>query len=207
MNKPLSRYNVTVTVGCEGGSRPDPTAFATAAGQAAWSRSASIISAHLADKIISVVTVTAPDRYAAAAVARAVVSDALKRQALSSSRRQTTMPVTVRRLAARRAPELPSPWQALHERDCDSLLRTSGRSGRPGPTRANPPVGIVTVTAVARCGRSRQQSQVGWLRSTQLNVSWSTRRPTPWTIDAHAHAVLGSTRLPRHRRLPFQGWQ
>jgi hypothetical protein len=32
-----------------------------------------------------VVTVTAPDRYAAVAVARAVVSDALKRQALSSS--------------------------------------------------------------------------------------------------------------------------
>ncbi len=47
----------------------------------AWSRSASIISAHLADKIISIVTVTAPDRYSAAAVARAVVSDALKRGA------------------------------------------------------------------------------------------------------------------------------
>jgi hypothetical protein len=31
-----------------------------AADQAAWGRSASIISAHLADKIISVVTVTAP---------------------------------------------------------------------------------------------------------------------------------------------------
>ena len=41
--------------------------------------------AHLTDKIISVVTVHAPDRYAAAAVARAVVSSALKRQALSSS--------------------------------------------------------------------------------------------------------------------------
>ena len=54
--------------------------------EAAWRRSASIISAHLADKIISVVTVTAPDRYAAVAVARAVVSDALNRQALSSSR-------------------------------------------------------------------------------------------------------------------------
>ena len=64
---------------------PDPAAFAAAADQAAWSRSASIVSAHLADKIISVVTVTAPDRYAAVAVARAVVSDALKRQALSSS--------------------------------------------------------------------------------------------------------------------------
>jgi len=84
MNEPLSRYDVTVTAGCEGGSLPDPAAFAAAADQAAWSRSASIISAHLADKIISVVTVTAPDQYAAVAVARAVVSDALRRQALSS---------------------------------------------------------------------------------------------------------------------------
>ena len=64
---------------------PTPAAFAAAADQAAWGRSARIISAHLADKIISVVTVTAPHRYAAVAVARAVVSDALKRQALSPS--------------------------------------------------------------------------------------------------------------------------
>jgi hypothetical protein len=82
---PLSRYNVTVSVGCDGGYLPDPAAFAAAADQAAWGRSASISSAHLADKIISVVTVTASHRYAAVAVARAVVSDALKRQALSSS--------------------------------------------------------------------------------------------------------------------------
>jgi hypothetical protein len=85
MNEPLSRYNVTVTVRCDGGSRPGSAAFAAAAEQAAWRRSASIINAHLADKIISVVTVTAPDRYAAAAIARAVVSHALKRRALSSS--------------------------------------------------------------------------------------------------------------------------
>ena len=65
MNEPLSRYDVTVTVACDGGSLPDPAAFAAAADQAAWRRSASIISAHLADKIISVVTVIAPDRYAA----------------------------------------------------------------------------------------------------------------------------------------------
>lgn len=60
-------------------SRRQPT-------RAAWGRSASIISAHLADKIISVVTVTASHRYAAVAVARALLSDALKRQALPSSR-------------------------------------------------------------------------------------------------------------------------
>jgi hypothetical protein len=74
MNEPLSPYDITVTVRRGGGSRPDPAAFAAAADQAAWSRSASIISAHLADKIISVVTVMAPDRYAAVAVARAVVA-------------------------------------------------------------------------------------------------------------------------------------
>ena len=77
MNEPLSRYDVTVTVERDGNSRPDPAAFTAAVNRAAWSRSASIISAHLADKIISVVTVTAPDRTAAVAVARAVVSDAL----------------------------------------------------------------------------------------------------------------------------------
>ncbi len=86
MNEPPSRYNVTVTARCDGSYVPDPAAFTVAAERAAWSRSASISSAYLADEIISVVTVTAPDRYAAVAVARAVVSDALKRHALSSSR-------------------------------------------------------------------------------------------------------------------------
>ena len=86
MNEPLGRYNITVTVGCDGGHLPAPAAFAAAADQAAWSRSATIVSPHLADKIISVVTVTAPDRYAATAVAKAVVSNALKCQVLSSSR-------------------------------------------------------------------------------------------------------------------------
>ena len=95
MNEPLSRYNVTVTVACDGGSGPDPATFAAAADRAAWRRSASIISAHLADRIISVVTVTAPDRYAAVTVARAVVSDALNRQALSPATQQTTVPSIV----------------------------------------------------------------------------------------------------------------
>jgi hypothetical protein len=85
MHEPLSRYNVTVTVGCDDNVLPDPAVFAAAANQAAWNRSASVITAHLANKIISVVTVTVPDRYAAGAVARAVVSDALNRQVLSPS--------------------------------------------------------------------------------------------------------------------------
>ncbi len=66
MNEPLSRYDITVTIAC-GGSGPDPATFAAAADWAAWRRSASIISAHLVGRIISVVTVTAPDRCAAVA--------------------------------------------------------------------------------------------------------------------------------------------
>jgi hypothetical protein len=61
MNEPLSRYDVTVTVGCDGSSLPDP-AGAGGGCWAAWGRSASIVSAHLADKIISIVMVTAPGR-------------------------------------------------------------------------------------------------------------------------------------------------
>jgi hypothetical protein len=77
MYEPPSRYNVTVTVARDNGELPDPVAFAVAADQAAWRRSASIVSAHMTDRIISIVTVYAPDRYAAVAVARAVVADAV----------------------------------------------------------------------------------------------------------------------------------
>jgi hypothetical protein len=77
MYEPSSRYNVTVTVTPENGELPDLAAFAVAADEAAWRRSAGIVSAHMSDRIISIVTVYSPDRYAAVAVARAVVSDAL----------------------------------------------------------------------------------------------------------------------------------
>ena len=81
MYEPPSRYTVTITVACEDGQRPDPVTFAATASQAAWRRSASIVTAHTADTIISVVTVHAPGRSAAVAVARAVVSAALEHQA------------------------------------------------------------------------------------------------------------------------------
>jgi hypothetical protein len=81
--EPPGRYNVTVTVSRDDGQLPDLIGFAEAADEAAWRRSASIVSAHAADRIISIVTVYAPDRYAAETVARAVVSDALRRQAVS----------------------------------------------------------------------------------------------------------------------------
>jgi hypothetical protein len=85
MYEPSSRYNVTITIAPEDGELPDLAAFAVAADEAAWSRSASIVSAHLDDRVISIVTVYAPDRYAAVTVARAVVSDALSRLAAPGS--------------------------------------------------------------------------------------------------------------------------
>ena len=85
MYEPPSRYDVTVTVSRDqDGQLPDPVAFAVAADEAAWRRSASIVSAHMDDRIISIVTVHAPDRYAAVTVARAVVSDALGPRAASA---------------------------------------------------------------------------------------------------------------------------
>ena len=83
VHEPPGRYDVIIRVARDGGQLHDPVTFAVAADQAASRRSASIISVHMADAIINVVTVTAPGRPAALAVARAVVSDALKLQAPS----------------------------------------------------------------------------------------------------------------------------
>jgi hypothetical protein len=82
MAEPPIRYDVTVTVATDGGCGPDPSEFAVAAGQAASSRNATVLSAHMWEKIISVVTVEAPDRSPAVAV----VSEALRRPAAPSSR-------------------------------------------------------------------------------------------------------------------------
>ena len=78
MNKPPSRYDVTVRVAKEDGHQPDPAAFAAAASQAASSRNACVVSAHTAQEIICVVSMAASDRPSAVAVALAVVADALK---------------------------------------------------------------------------------------------------------------------------------
>jgi peptidoglycan hydrolase-like protein with peptidoglycan-binding domain len=83
VHEPPGRYDVIIRVARDRGQLPDPAVFAVAADQAASRRSASIISVHTADTIISVVTVTAPSHFAALAVARAVVSEALKPQAPS----------------------------------------------------------------------------------------------------------------------------
>ncbi len=57
-----------------------------AARQAASARAASIVSAHTAGQIVSIVTVLAADQLAAVAVALAVVSDALRRPVVSATR-------------------------------------------------------------------------------------------------------------------------
>jgi len=80
------RYDITVTITKDGGTLPDPGDYARRAGLAASSRAATIMSAHTAEKLISVVTVEAPDRPAAVAVAMAVVSEGLRRPVSSSSR-------------------------------------------------------------------------------------------------------------------------
>ena len=89
MTKLPRRYDVTITVGRDGGDHPNPAEFAVAAGQAASARAASIVGAHTASQIVSVVTVLAADQLAAVAVALAVVSGALKRPVASSQRHAT----------------------------------------------------------------------------------------------------------------------
>jgi len=86
MLEPPRHYDVTVTVDRDGGHSPDPAEFAVAAERAASARAASIVSAHTASQIISIVTVLAPDQPAAVAVALAIVSDALNNPVASSTR-------------------------------------------------------------------------------------------------------------------------
>jgi thiamine monophosphate kinase len=78
MDKPPSRYDVTIRVAKEDGHQPDPAAFAVIASQAASSRNASDVSALTAQEITCLVSVAAPDRPSAVAVALAAVADALK---------------------------------------------------------------------------------------------------------------------------------
>src|SRR5271166_5981700 len=78
MDKPPSRYEVTVRVGKDDGHPADPATFAVAASRAASCRNASVVSAHTAEEVICVVCVAAPDRPSAVAVALAVMADALR---------------------------------------------------------------------------------------------------------------------------------
>jgi hypothetical protein len=88
MTESPCRYDVTITMNRagHGGHLPNPAEFAVVAQQAASARAASIVSAHTASQIVSVVTVLAVDQPATVAVALAVVSDALRRPVASSTR-------------------------------------------------------------------------------------------------------------------------
>jgi hypothetical protein len=81
MTESPSCYDITVTVNRNGEHLPNPAEFAVAAEHAASARSASSMSAHTAEKIISIVTVQGKDRPAAVAIALAVVFEALRRPA------------------------------------------------------------------------------------------------------------------------------
>jgi hypothetical protein len=85
MTEPPRRYNVTITVDRDGAHRPNPAEFAVAAERAALARAASIMSAHTASQIISIVTVLVADQPEAVAVALAVVSGALRCRASAST--------------------------------------------------------------------------------------------------------------------------
>lgn len=78
MNEPPRRHDITIRVPAEPGGHPDPAAFAITASQAAAAKDASILSAHTAGEIICVVSVPAATGPEAAAVALAIVADALK---------------------------------------------------------------------------------------------------------------------------------
>ena len=86
MTESPSCYDITVTVDRDSDHLPNPAEFAVAAEQAASARAATVMSAHTAQKVISIVTVQAVDRPAAVGIALAVVSEALKRRAALPSR-------------------------------------------------------------------------------------------------------------------------
>ena len=86
MTERTRQYDVTVTIATDDGHLPDPDEYAQHASRAASGRAVSIMRAHTAEKLISVVTVVAIDQQAAVAVALAVVCEALRRPVSPSSR-------------------------------------------------------------------------------------------------------------------------
>ena len=78
MDKPPSKYDVTVRVGKDDGHQPDPATFAIAASTAASRRNASVVSAHTRPRKSSASSAWPRQGPAAVAVALAVVADALR---------------------------------------------------------------------------------------------------------------------------------
>jgi hypothetical protein len=105
MYQPPGRHDVIIRIARDGGQLPDPATFAVTADRAASRRSASAVTVHTADTIIIIVTVDAPSWFAARAVARAVVSEALESQASSPSQSDSD--------ARRRAGKRPRPLRPV----------------------------------------------------------------------------------------------
>ena len=78
MNEPPRRHSITIRIATEAGHQPNPAVFAVTASRAAAARDASVVSAHTAEEIIRVVSFPADTGPEAAAIALAVVADALR---------------------------------------------------------------------------------------------------------------------------------
>jgi hypothetical protein len=70
MIEPPRRYDVTVTVDRDDSHPPNPADFAVAAERVASARAASIVTAHTASQIVSIIAVLAADQPAAVAKKR-----------------------------------------------------------------------------------------------------------------------------------------
>ena len=88
MTEPPRCHGITIRIAAEAGHQPDPAVFAVAASRAAAAGDAGIVGAHTAEEIVCVVSVPGTTGPEAAAVALAVVADALRAgdPALSPSR-------------------------------------------------------------------------------------------------------------------------
>jgi hypothetical protein len=75
MNEPPRRHDITIRIATEPGRQPGPAASAVTASRAAAAQNASILTAHTAEEIVSILAATGPE---ATAIALAVVAGALK---------------------------------------------------------------------------------------------------------------------------------
>jgi hypothetical protein len=78
MNEPPRRHDITIRIATKPGPQPDPAAFAVTAAREAAARSAGVLTAHMAEEIICVVSVAAGTGPETAAIAMSVVAGALR---------------------------------------------------------------------------------------------------------------------------------
>jgi len=121
-----SRYDVTIRVVKEDGHQPDLAAFAS---QAASSRNASVVSAHTAQEVICLVSVAAPDRPSAVAVAWPSPTRSRPRAGSCRPAGEWPAPAVVWRLEEQRLPELVT---AAVAGDADVSHAAAALGGFPG---------------------------------------------------------------------------